>query len=481
MAFSEPVFLFLFLPLLLLFYPLLPIRVRNAALAFASILFYAWDEPANTLLLLASIGINYGFGLSLNRYGGRWMHPPLLWLGVGANLCLLGWFKYAGWLLSELNPWLAHFGLRTIVSPNPELPIGISFFTFQAISYLFDVSRGTCEVQRRLTDLALYISLFPQLVAGPIVRYSQIARQLTERTLSRRKTVLGIRRFVIGLGKKVIVADTLAIPADAIFALPVEDLTIPVAWLGVTCYAFQIYFDFSGYSDMAIGLGRMFGFKIPENFRYPYLARSITDFWRRWHLTLSRWFRDYLYIPLGGNRSSGNRTYFNLTVVFLLCGLWHGANWTFILWGIFHGALLVLERIFKGICVPVVFGRILTIALVLIGWVLFRSQNVSDAIAYVLAMFGVGFGSHNYVETADYLTPEVAVVWLLAAIGSGALLPWIRSRACAIVISRPERSTRINRLKHWHASADLTCICLFVVSCFRIAASTYVPFLYFRF
>lgn len=481
MAFSEPVFLFLFLPLLLLIYPLLPIRLRNTILALASILFYAWDEPANTVLLLGSILANYFFGLALNLSPAMLTRRLLLGLGIAVNLGLLGWFKYAGWLLTEVNPWLAQLGMPTVIAPNPELPLGISFFTFQAVSYLFDVYRGKCDAQRKLTDLALYISLFPQLVAGPIVRYSQIAQQLAHRTLSRRQSVMGIRRFVIGLGKKVIIADTLAVPADAIFGLPVQDLTMPVAWLGATCYAFQIYFDFSGYSDMAIGLGRMFGFRLPENFRYPYLARSITDFWRRWHLTLSRWFRDYLYIPLGGNRISANRTYLHLAVVFVLCGLWHGANWTFLLWGIYHGALLVLERIFHGISVPKATGRIATLLSLLVGWVLFRCQTVSDAVAFLLAMAGIGFASQNYVETTDYLTPEVAIAWTLAAFGSAALLPWVRSRASRLVMAKTSRDDRQFRLKCWHAVADLLCICLLVLSFIRIAAGTYVPFLYFRF
>jgi len=481
MAFSEPVFLFLFLPVLLLVYPRLPTSIRNGALAAASILFYAWDEPANTLLLLGSIAINYFIGLGLDPDHGPKRLRFTLALGVVTNLLLLGWFKYAGWLLTELNPVLAALQLPSIIAPNPELPLGISFFTFQAISYLFDVHRGICPVQRKLTDLALYISLFPQLVAGPIVRYTEMARQLVERRISQRGTALGIRRFVIGLAKKVIVADTLAIPADAIFSIPASDLTMPVAWLGATCYAFQIYYDFSGYSDMAIGLGRMLGFRIPENFRYPYLACSITEFWRRWHLTLSRWFRDYLYIPLGGNQTSPNRTYFNLLVVFLLCGLWHGASWTFVLWGIYHGSLLVIERMTKGVSLPKGIRWATTAILLLFGWVLFRSQSGEAAVGFALAMIGTTFGSVNYVEVADFLTPEAATVWLIAAGGSAAMLPLLRRAISRRIRRANDRTVRIQRLTTWHRIADFGTVALFLLACIRISASTYVPFLYFRF
>lgn len=481
MAFSEPVFLFLFLPSLLLIYPKLPLSVRNAALAAASILFYAWDEPANTVLLLGSIGVNYFIGLGLNPDRSVKRRKFTLALGVTANLFLLGWFKYAGWLLTELNPLLSALRLPSILPPNPELPLGISFFTFQAISYLFDVHRGICPVQRKLTDLALYISLFPQLVAGPIVRYTEMARQLIERRITQRGTAMGIRRFVIGLAKKVIVADTLAIPADAIFSLPTTDLTMPVAWLGATCYAFQIYFDFSGYTDMAIGLGRMLGFKIPENFRYPYLACSVTDFWRRWHLTLSRWFRDYLYIPLGGNRISANRTYLNLAIVFLLCGLWHGASWTFVLWGLYHGSLLVIERMARPFVLPQGVRWLTTAFLLLLGWVLFRSPTVEAAISFTLAMIGTSFGSANYVEMTDFLTTEIALVLFIAASAAAAIQPAIRRGISRRIRSATDRAIRARRLTLWHRITDFSTITLFLLVCIRISANTYVPFLYFRF
>jgi len=346
MLFSEPVFVFLFLPLLLLGYALTPRAAQNTLLLLASLLFYAWGEGFFVLVMLGSIAFNYLVGLLLEAgRGRRRLRPLALLLGVAGNLALLIVFKYAGFLVTNLNLLLAGLKLPALPVPALHLPIGISFFTFQAMSYVIDVYRDRIPVQKHPLRIALYIALFPQLIAGPIVRYQHIARQLTRRVVTRPGLAEGIRRFILGLGKKMLLANVLAVPVDKIFAIPAHQLTTSVAWLGVVCYALQIYFDFSGYSDMAIGLGRMFGFRFLENFRYPYLARTITDFWRRWHISLSSWFRDYVYIPLGGNRRGPLRTYRNLVIVFLLCGLWHGASWTFVAWGLFHGLFLAIERL----------------------------------------------------------------------------------------------------------------------------------------
>lgn len=343
MVFSSPIFLFLFLPAVLAVYYLTPRAARNGALLAASLLFYAWGEVFHVAVMLASIAMNYAAGRWIARAAGR-RRTVAVGAAVAANLLWLGWFKYAGFLGGIANDV---FGLRWR-RPDVHLPIGISFFTFQALSYVIDLGRGRAEPERSALRLALFISLFPQLIAGPIVRYVDIARDLVARRETLARFASGVRRFTVGLGKKMLIANVLAEPADRVFGLAPADLTAPLAWLGVAAYTAQIYFDFSGYSDMAIGLGRMFGFEFPENFRHPYAARSITEFWRRWHITLSTWFRDSLYVPLGGNRRGSARTALNLLAVFLLCGLWHGAAWNFVVWGLYHGALLGLERPWRG-------------------------------------------------------------------------------------------------------------------------------------
>ena len=482
MLFSEPIFLFLFLPTLIIFNGLLPPRFQNVLLASASILFYAWDRPAHSFILLGSIAYNYIIGLGISQMANhrRW----LLALGIAGNLAILAWFKYAGFLVENYN-WLAQFvGWATANLAEPRLPLGISFFTFQAVSYLVDVYRQRTPAQTNLLDLALYIALFPQLIAGPIVRYGEFAWQIGKRRLTSRGFVLGVRRFVIGLSKKLLIANTLAVPADAIFELPPSDLSLAIAWLGLICYTLQIYFDFSGYSDMAIGLGRMFGFRLPENFSHPYIARSMTEFWRRWHLSLSRWFRDYLYVPLGGNRLSPNRTYLNLGIVFLLCGLWHGASWTFILWGLAHGSMLVLERMGLGKRLqrlPQFVQWTYMILFVMIGWVLFRSASFAEAIGYLIALGGMSPGSMNYLEIGDYLSPSVGIT---IAIGAGLSWPLrlqVRQALIRFIRANNDRETRLLRLNWTHYGRDAATLALFSLCCIWIAASTYVPFLYFRF
>ena len=345
MVFSSPIFVFLFLPLVLAVYFISPKSVRNAVLLVASLLFYAWGEGKYVAVMLLSICLNYFAALTLERTtnarGTRWV----LALAVVLNLLLLGILKYASFVIRTVGMVVMIPPVATDFVSAVRLPIGISFYTFQAMSYVIDVYRREVSAERNLLNTALYISFFPQLIAGPIVRYSEIAYQFVNRRVTTAEFAYGIQRFILGMSKKVLLANPLAITADYVFSLRPEVLSFGMAWLGVICYTLQIYFDFSGYSDMAIGLAHMFGFRFPENFNYPYISQSVREFWRRWHITLSNWFRDYLFIPLGGSRCSTARTYFNLLVVFALCGLWHGPSWTFVLWGLFHGTFMVLERI----------------------------------------------------------------------------------------------------------------------------------------
>ncbi len=475
MLFPSTVFLFAFLPALLLVYYLAPRALRNTILLLASLLFYAWGETVYVLLMLFAVGANYLFGLAIAASdAGR----RRLWvsLAVAANLGLLGWFKYANFLVDNLNRALIPLGFAAIELDPVHLPLGISFFMFQAMSYVVDVYRGTCEVQRRPDRVALYISLFPQLIAGPIVRYHDVAQQLAHRFHESSLFVSGARRFVLGLAKKLLIANTVGEVADTVFATPAGELGTMLAWLGIVCYALQIYFDFSAYSDMAIGLGRMFGFRFLENFNYPYIARSLRDFWRRWHISLSRWFRDYLYIPLGGNRHSAGRTYANLCIVFLLCGFWHGASWNFIVWGAIHGAFLAIER--AGLerllaRLPAPLGHIYTLLVVLFAWVYFRADNLGHANDYALALLGLHAGHSVPGTVSGLLTADV-----IAALAAGILfsMPVYRRLSERWIIPRLAGGGLA-----YGASQLLMIAGLLLVSAAFVAAGTYNPFIYFRF
>ncbi len=477
MVFSSPVFLFLFLPLVVAAYFALPgIRARNLLLLFASLLFYSWGEIHYVIVLLVSICCNAWFGRRIEadrRRSLRW-----LWAAIVVNLVLLGYFKYANFLVENLNAGLGLLGAGPIEQRPVHLPLGISFFTFQALSYLVDVYRGTARAQRRIVDVALYISLFPQLIAGPIVRYGDVALQLTERRTTLDDAAAGIRRFSLGLAKKVLIANVLGQTADEIFAHPEGQLDPALAWLGIACYTLQIYFDFSGYSDMAIGLGRIFGFQFPENFNQPYTSRSVQEFWQRWHMSLSRWFRDYLYIPLGGNRLSPARTYLNLVTVFLLCGLWHGASWNFVLWGLFHGAFLVLERTSAGAmlrALPGIARRLYLLLVVMVGWVLFRAENLSQAGDFLVAMAFLGERTNDgYVML--FLTPKTVL-----ALTAGILLCAIPGFTGAYDRLRllPVSGSTVGHLLGW--TRDLAIALLLVASAVMVSAQNYNPFIYFRF
>jgi alginate O-acetyltransferase complex protein AlgI len=484
MLFTEPLFLFIFLPALLGLYFCAPRGARNFLLLAASLLFYAWGERTYVAILLFSIVLNYVGGLMISRApaGGR-RRRLLLVASLAGNLLLLMTFKYAGFLTANVNALLHLLGLRGLPLPHLRLPIGISFFTFMGMSYLIDIYRRQLKAERNLNTFALYITLFPHLIAGPIVRYSDIAKELKERFVSRPEFAEGIRRFIIGFGKKMLIANTVAFPADSIFNAPVEQLTTSAAWLGVVCYTLQIYFDFSGYSDMAIGLARMFGFHFPENFNYPYIADSITNFWRRWHISLSTWFRDYLFFPLGV-RGPRWRIYLNLLIVFFLCGLWHGASWTFVVWGLFHGIFLVIERLGLSAWLqrrPRALRHIYTLLVVMVAWVFFRADTLTHALRYLRAMVGFASSSagQNY-NPAMFLNNELWLALFLGVLGSMPLLPRLREWQERVV--QDARSSLRALLESGVWLFDFAMLVLiFVASAALSAAGTYNPFIYFRF
>jgi len=482
MNFTEPAFLFIFLPALLAAYFLTPSRGKNLVLTLFSVLFYAVGEWQFLPWLLGSTALNYVVARGLVAWRGTRRVRPLLAFGIVSDLALLVAFKYAGFFTENINQLLLAAHLSALPVPMLALPLGISFFTFHKISYKIDVVRGVAEVRRNPLDLLLYIMLFPQLIAGPIVRYRDIAQELVRRTVTRADFAEGVRRFMMGLGKKMLIANTVGLAADQIFSIPGAELPTGVAWLGIVCYTVQIYFDFSGYSDMAIGLARMLGFHFLENFNFPYVSTSITEFWQRWHISLSRWFRDYLYIPLGSNRASVARTYLNLVIVFFLCGLWHGAKWTFVVWGLFHGLILVCERLgLKRLLavLPRPLRHFYALSLILAGWVVFRAPSLDQATAFLRAL--VGRGASSEVHTvAIYLDHRVAVALAAGLLGS---IPWLPRITAAL-----DRSRQLQR-GHVLAALDgglvlvghVVLAGVFALSVFQVASSTYNPFIYFRF
>ncbi len=478
MLFSSPVFLFIFLPFVLTVYFLVRRDLRNSFLLCMSLLFYAWGEKGYVLIMLFSMGINFVFGLVLERFSldepGK--RKAALALAVLLNIGLLGYFKYANFLVSSIS-----FGAMRI---DPvHLPIGISFFTFHALSYVIDVYRRKVPAQKNPFDMALYISFFPQLIAGPIIRYHDIAGQIFERKETLAKMTSGIRRFIVGLGKKVLIANTLGAVADQIFSLTADRLTPGLSWLGIFCYTLQIYYDFSGYSDMAIGLARMFGFEFMENFRYPYISQSIREFWKRWHISLSTWFRDYLYIPLGGSRGTPIRTHVNLITVFFLCGLWHGASWTFVFWGLWHGCFLVLERLRFGrwlasLWTPV--RHLYALCVIMAGWVFFRSPDLGYAFAYLQALAGLAKGDGVEVFVGMYLNREVLIALGLGILFSAPIYPYVgRWRSTALNWSEGIVSGCAGKtLSVIHAGSLFS---IFILCAMKLASGTYNPFIYFRF
>lgn len=475
MLFTSCIFLFAFLPVVWIVYLLLKrTALRNVFLMMASIFFYAWGEVDWCWVMLAVIAINYVSAIAIDNTKSESGRKGLLALTIAADLSMLFWFKYAGFLALNLNGLLLAIQAPALEIGNVHLPLGISFFVFHSLSYVVDIYRRVAKPQRNPFNMALYISLFPQLIAGPIVRYHDICDQLEERQVTLSKTEEGIQRFVGGLAKKMLIANALAVPADKIFSLPHNELTTSVAWLGAICYTFQIYFDFSGYSDMAVGLGLLFGFRLPENFNYPYVSRSMREFWQRWHISLSNWFRDYLYIPLGGNKVSQSRVCMNLMIVFLLCGLWHGASWQFVAWGVYHGAFLGAERAFAGKFLERLWTPLRHLYVVLafvFGWVLFRADSFTQAMSFYSAM--LGFGAHTSMYPVSmYCNLEIAMWLVIATI---ACTP-VRKLASKLADSKPVVS-----FNPVYALRGAWCLAMLLLSITEIAAGTYNPFIYFRF
>ena len=472
MVFSSATFLFVFLPVTILLYYLVGVAltenvtVKNLILLIASLVFYAWGEPVYIVLMLISICFNFFIGKDISlsrRYGKLSRARAFLIFAVIFNIGVLGFFKYADFVVMNLAKLPG-----IVVKPlNLPLPIGISFYTFQILSYIIDVYNGRTAAQKKLLNFALYVALFPQLIAGPIVKYKDIAEQLENRRESMDAYGKGFKRFVIGLAKKLILANTLGSVYATVQASGSGNISTLTAWVGILCYTLQIYFDFSGYSDMAIGLGGMFGFEFNENFNYPYIAYSITEFWKRWHISLSSWFKDYVYIPLGGNRCKVPRVIFNLMVVWILTGLWHGAAWNFVFWGLYYGVLLILEKyVFDKLlkAVPKILRWLVTMVIVMVGWVFFSAPSLTDALTYIGAMFGRSTGLSDAEGIYLLLTNAILILF-------------------GVICSMPVRMALagiFNEKKHGKITVVTTPLLLIICIIFMISES-YNPFLYFRF
>lgn len=466
MVFSSTIFLCVYLPLVLLGYYICPKKGRNLFLLIASLVFYAWGEPKYVFLMIFSILVNYIFGRLMDKHRENKKRLKLmLVLSVVIDIGLLSVFKYTDFIITNVNAIFgANFDLLNIA-----LPIGISFYTFQAMSYTIDVYRDDVRVQKNLIDFGMYITMFPQLIAGPIVRYADVQDQLAERSVTTVDFSEGVMRFVVGLGKKVLLANQMGAVWSDIYALG-GDVSALMAWTGAIAYTFQIYFDFSGYSDMAIGLGRMFGFKFPENFRYPYQSVSITDFWRRWHITLSTWFKEYLYIPLGGNRRGLARQALNLLIVWSLTGFWHGAGWNFVMWGLYYFVILFIEKLFllKALDkLPKFFRHVYALLLIIIGWVIFASDDVSVLLPYLGSMFGAN-GAIGGMDVYTLLTK--AVLLIICCIASTELPKKLFLSAAGAMNEKAAFTLK-----------SVLMIALLALSMILLIGDSYNPFLYFRF
>ena len=463
MVFCSTVFLWLFLPIVYIGSCLIKPKYANILLVIASLVFYAGGGLVYVPLILVPIIVNWLIGLGIQRFRSKY----ILFIGLLFNLGLLGYYKYTAFFIETIN-----LSLKKEILPVPDivLPIGISFFTFQAISYIVDVYKGKVDPQRNLFHIALYISFFPQLIAGPIVKYKEISAQIENRTITLEKTAIGFRKFIYGLSKKVLIANVLGFCADKIYGYDMSDINGMMAWVASLAYTFQIYYDFSGYSDMAIGLGKMFGFDIPSNFNYPYLSKSISEFWRRWHITLGAWFREYVYIPLGGNRSGEARTRLNLFLVFLLTGLWHGASFSFVFWGIYHGFFVLMERtdrLKKYLDKFPILGMIYSFAVVHFGWIFFRVDGIKKAMAFIKRMLlpqnylGIG------LEVWEYIDLKVLFIGICAVLGCGIL----------------QRAIPVKLAERWKESVceSLFLVVLLVLCLIAVAGDTYNPFIYYQF
>jgi len=502
MVFSSITFLFLFLPVTLLIYHLLflPVSLKhktseiwrhlaNLFLLFSSLFFYFWGEAWLVWIILASTAIDFFCGLlisgafhkgrieMLNENAPRTtVQRAGLIISLFSNLAFLGFFKYFNFGVDSLNALIPEaWRLHDVIKVT--LPLGISFYTFQSMSYTIDVYRGHVKATRNLIDFAAFVTLFPQLVAGPIVRYRTIANQLVHRNITLDTFSSGVQRFILGLAKKVLIANTVARTADWVFSLSGSELTTPLAWAGILCYTLQIYYDFSGYSDMAIGLGRMFGFNFLENFNYPYISRSIQEFWRRWHISLSSWFRDYLYIPLGGSRKGTGRTYINLLLVFFLCGLWHGASWTFMTWGLYHGFFLIIERMAFGkklARAPSLLRHLYVLLVVMGGWVLFACETFGHSLFFFRALAGFDAAAAPLLYQ-EYFRLDLAIAVGWGILFSTPLLQLIR-------YANQKAINKLGAVTHLTALLQVfALIILLLLSIAFLASGTYNPFIYFRF
>ena len=472
MLFNSPIFLFVFLPLVLFVLLIKKVSIQNAILVIFSLLFYAWGGVSYSIILIASVLLNYAGGVIIGKQKADSRKLVALQIFVAVNLLLLAYCKYANFIVDNINWLLQKEGIEPLKNNKINLPIGISFYTFHAISYLVDIYRDKVKSQKNILNLALYFMFFPQLIAGPIVRYHNISAQLINRTLSIDKFYEGIKRFVFGLSKKVLIANTFALIADEIFNNLSLNTDIYLAWLGALSYTIQIYFDFSGYSDMAIGLALMFGFVFPENFNLPYISSSIKEFWQRWHISLSTWFKDYLYIPIGGSKNGNFNTYRNLLIVFVCTGFWHGASYNFLIWGLFHGAFIILER--TGIIdtlVPNTFlKKVYTMMVVVIAWVFFRADTLSNATLVLKAMFGFSHVSANIFPVLYYINLEVLIVAICAIF---LMFGWHLKLYSYRFSNKLDKVILVLK--------PLYLVAIFVLCLVYIGASTYNSFIYFRF
>ena len=467
MLFSSQVFLYFFLPITLIIYYLSPRKFRNFILLVASLIFYAWGEPVYILIMLFSTVFDYVNGLLIDKFQkenkNRYAKIVLI-VSVVGNLSILGFFKYSNFLITNLNS-LFHFDLSLL---SIALPIGISFYTFQTMSYTIDVYKKNVEAQKNLISFATYVTLFPQLIAGPIVKYRDVRESLENRKENISDFSDGVKRFILGLFKKVMLANNIGFLWESINAMSNQEMSAILAWIGAICFTLQIYYDFSGYSDMAIGLGKMFGFHFLENFNFPYLSKSITEFWRRWHISLGSWFKEYVYIPLGGNRKGMKRTIINLLIVWFLTGLWHGASWNFVVWGLYFGVLLILEKLFLAkflAKMPKLFRHIYTMFFVIISWVIFASPTLSDGLEYLKVMFD--FGGMFINQEVLYLLSSHFVLFVACILGCTTIFKNIREK--------------LKKKKWFYLVDSILFLGMFILSLTFLVGATYNPFLYFRF
>lgn len=469
MVFSSLTFMFVFLPIVLILYYIVPKKFKNLFILISGLIFYAWGEPVYVLIMIVSTLIDYTAGLLIYRFDkSKTIKRICLITSLLMNLGLLGVFKYSGFIMQNID---IIFG-TSLYDPNHALPlpIGISFFTFQSMSYTIDMYMGKIKVQKNPISFAAFVTLFPQIVAGPIVRYDDIAKELDDRTVNLDCIYEGILKFITGVGKKVLIANNIGMLWTSVKGMETSELSVLTAWLGILAFTLQIYFDFSGYSDMAIGLGKMMGFNFPQNFNYPYQSKSISEFWRRWHITLGAWFKSYVYFPLGGSRKGKGRTVFNLAVVWLLTGIWHGASWNFILWGVLYGLVIIMEKLFLGKIlerIPDFFSWLYTIVLVILGWVLFDTADIPTALGYMGAMFG---GGGTLVDnTAMYYLINYGVMFVIGTF------------ACTDIFSRAAEWLKEKMPLLVNYSTPIAKTAIMVLSTAYLADATYNPFLYFNF